>query len=45
MARGLVKLEAKAEARSCLAQGKHILEPMNLQHVKMALQEVETALL
>ena len=45
MARGLVKLEAKAEARSCLVRGKQILEPMNLQHVKRALQEVETALL
>ncbi len=44
MARGLVKLEAKAEARSCLAQSKRILDPLNLQHVQSAIYEIEVAL-
>ena len=44
MARGLVKLEAKTEARACLSECKHILTPLGLQHVQSAIDEIESVL-
>jgi transcriptional regulator with XRE-family HTH domain len=44
LARGLVKLEAKTEAHSCLSECKRILAPMGLQHVQSAIHELEYAL-
>lgn len=44
LARGLVALEARAEAHACLDASKRILEPMNLQHVQGAIRELEFAL-
>ncbi len=44
MARGLAKMNARAEARTCLEESKRIIAPLNLQHALEAIYELEYAL-